>query len=104
MIEKRRAQIFDLICPDKTLFIMGNDGNPMRQSIQIQSEPVEVLFHFMRNEENTHYFPTLKYLGAKLEFQYKDAMILCDEPAWMLLNQKLYHFKPLLEGKKLRAF
>jgi SNF2 family DNA or RNA helicase len=31
-------------------------------------------------------------------------MILCDEPAWMLLNQKLYHFKPLLEGKKLRAF
>jgi superfamily II DNA or RNA helicase len=58
----------------------------------------------MRNEENTHYFPTLKYLGAKLEFQYKDAMILCDEPAWMLLNQKLYHFKPLLEGKKLRAF
>jgi SNF2 family DNA or RNA helicase len=104
VIEKRRAQIFDLICPDKTLFIMGNDGNPMRQSIQIQSEPVEVLFHFMRNEENTHYFPTLKYLGAKLEFQYKDAMILCDEPAWMLLNQKLYHFKPLLEGKKLRAF
>ena len=83
---------------------MGNDGNPMRQSIEIQSEPVEVLFHFMRNEENTHYFPTLKYLGAKLEFQYKDAMILCDEPAWMLLNQKLYHFKPLLEGKKLRAF
>ncbi len=104
VIEKRRAQIFDLICPDKTLFIMGNDGNPMRQSIEIQAEPVEVLFHFMRNEENTHYFPTLKYLGAKLEFQYKDAMILCDEPAWMLLNQKLYHFKPLLEGKKLRAF
>jgi superfamily II DNA or RNA helicase len=104
VIETRRAQIFDLICPDKTLFIMGNDGNPMRQSIEIQSEPVEVLFHFMRNEENTHYFPTLKYLGAKLEFQYKDAMILCDEPAWMLLNQKLYHFKPLLEGKKLRAF
>jgi len=104
VIEKRRAQVFDLICPDKTLFIMGNDGNPMRQAIEIQSEPVEVLFHFMRNEENTHYFPTLKYLGAKLEFQYKDAMILCDEPAWMLLNQKLYHFKPLLEGKKLRAF
>jgi hypothetical protein len=104
VIEKRRALIFDLICPDKTLFIMGNDGNPMRQSIQIQAEPVEVLFHFMRNEENTHYFPTLKYLGNKLEFQYKDAMILCDEPAWMLLNQKLYHFKPLLEGKKLRAF
>ena len=25
VIEKRRAQIFELICPDKTLFIMGND-------------------------------------------------------------------------------
>jgi hypothetical protein len=103
-IERRRAQIFELICPDKTLFIMGNDGNPMRQPVQIQAEAVEVLFHFMRNEENTHYFPTLKYQGNKLEFQYKDALILCDEPAWMLLNQKLYHFKPQLEGKKLRAF
>ena len=103
-IERRRGQIFELIAPEKTLFIMGNDGNPMRQSVQIQAEPVEVLFHFMRNEENTHYFPSLKYLGNKLEFQYKDALILCDEPAWMLLNQKLYHFKPQLEGKKLRAF
>lgn len=104
IVEKKRAQIFELICPDKTLFIMGNDGNPMRQSVQIQAEPVEVLFHFMRNEENTHYFPSLKYQGNKLEFQYKDAMILCDEPAWMLLNQKLYHFKPALEGKKLKTF
>ena len=104
VVEKRRAQIFELICPDKTLFIMGNDGNPMRQTVEIQAEAVEVLFHFMRNEENTHYFPTLKYKGNKLEFQYKDALILCDEPAWMLLNQKLYHFKPQLEGKKLRAF
>jgi hypothetical protein len=103
-IERRRGQIFELIAPEKTLFIMGNDGNPMRQSVQIQAEPVEVLFHFMRNEENTHYFPSLKYQGNKLEFQYKDALILCDEPAWMLLNQKLYHFKPQLEGKKLRAF
>jgi hypothetical protein len=104
VVEKRRAQIFELICPDKTLFIMGNDGNPMRQSVEIQDEAVEVLFHFMRNEENTHYFPTLKYKGNKLEFQYKEALILCDDPAWMLLNQKLYHFKPQLEGKKLRAF
>lgn len=104
VVEKKRGQVFELICPDKTLFIMGNDGNPMRQHVQIQPEPVEVLFHFMRNEENTHYFPTLKYAGNKLEFQYKDAMVLCDEPAWMLLNQKLYHFKPALEGKKLRPF
>lgn len=104
VIEKKRSQVFDLICPDKTLFIMGNDGNPMRQTVEIQAEPVDVLFHFMRNEENTHYFPTLKYKGNKLEFQYKDALVLSDEPAFMLMNQKLYHFKPALEGKKLRPF
>ena len=104
VIEKKRGQIFGLICPDKTLFIMGNDGNPMRQAVQIEAEAVDVLFHFMRNEENTHYFPTLKYKGNKLEFQYKDAVVLCDEPAWMLMNQKLYHFNPELEGKKLRPF
>jgi len=47
VVEKRRAQIFELICPDKTLFIMGNDGNPMRQSVQIQAEACRgtVSFH-----------------------------------------------------------
>lgn len=104
IVERKRSQVFELICPDKTLFIMGNDGNPMRQAVQMEAEPVDVLFHFMRNEENTHYFPSLKHKGNKLEFQYKDALVLSDEPAWMLLNQKLYHFKPALEGKKLKPF
>ncbi len=103
-VEQKRAKIFESLFPDKALFVMGNDGNPMKQELVIESEPVEILFHFIRNEDNTHYFPTMKHLGKKLEFQYKNALILNDEPAWMILDNRLYHFKPELEGKKIKPF
>ncbi|MFM1913849.1 MAG: hypothetical protein RIR51_1701 [Bacteroidota bacterium] len=103
-VEQFRSKVFNSLFPDKKVFIMGNDGNPMKQEINVEKEPVEILFHFIRNEDNTHYFPTLKLKGKKLEFQYKNALILNDEPAWMLLDNHLYHFKPELEGKKLKPF
>ena len=31
-------------------------------------------------------------------------MLLCDDPAWMLVDDRLYHFARHVEGKKLRPF
>src|SRR5690606_17038384 len=84
-LEKKRSQILDLI-QEKMLFEMGNDGEPAWRQIYIMPEKASVLFHFRRNETNTHYFPTIKYANEKLEFQYKGAYLICNEPAWMVLN------------------
>jgi SNF2 family DNA or RNA helicase len=102
-LERRRCKILPLL-KGKMLFEMGNDGEPAWRQIEILDQKASVLFHFMRNEENTHYFPTIKYAGQKLDFQYKGAYIICNQPAWMVLENKLYSFENEVDGKKLKPF
>lgn len=102
-LENLRAKILENL-HGKRLFEMGNDGNPIWREIEIMSEKASVLFHFRRNEDNTHYFPTLKYAGERLEWQYKNAYLICHEPAWLVVESKLYSFKKDVDGKKLQPF
>ncbi len=102
-LEGLRAKILDNL-KGKRLFEMGNDGNPIWKEISIMPEKASVLFHFRRNEENTHYFPTLKYQGEKLEWQYRNGLIICHEPAWLVVNYNLYSFEKGVDGKKLQPF
>jgi SNF2 family DNA or RNA helicase len=99
-----RAKILPLLLQNKSLFIMSKDGDAIRTPVEILQKSSTILFHFMRNAENTHYFPTVKHDGLKVEFQYKNALIINDEPAWMILENKLYHFENEVDGKKLKPF
>ncbi|WP_205501265.1 DEAD/DEAH box helicase [Rufibacter psychrotolerans] len=102
-IQSRMARILDLL-DDKMVFVMGKDGEPTWKRLSMATEKATVLFHFRRNDDNTHYFPTIKYKGEKLDFQYKDAVLVCKEPAWLLLNDCLYSFEKQVDGKKLQPF
>lgn len=102
-VESLKAKILNSL-GDKMLFIMGNDGNPAWQRVHKVPQKASVLFHFRRNEDNTHYFPTVKYGHEKLEFQHKGAIIICNEPAWMIVNNKLYSFEKNVDGNKLKPF
>lgn len=88
----------------KHLYISGKDGDVAWKKMERMPEAATVRFHLFRNETNTHYFPTLRYRGEKLEFQYQDALLICQTPAWLLVNEKLYHFEGNLDGKKLKPF
>jgi len=103
-IQERMGKILELLRQDKMTFIMGKDGEPTWKRIRIAPEKATVLFHFMRNADNTHYFPTIKYAGQKLEFQYRNAALICHEPAWLLLNEVVYSFEKAVDGKKLQPF
>ena len=103
-VQGRMAKILDLLRHDKQVFIMGKDGEPTWKEIKLAPEKASILFHFRRNEDNTHYFPTIKYAGEKLEFQYKDAVLICNEPAWLLLDEVFYSFQKDVDGKKLQPF
>jgi len=102
-LETRRSKILSLI-KGKMLYEMGNDGEPAWRKIEIAEEPASVLFHFRKNEQNTHYFPTMKYKGEKLDFQYRGAYIICKEPAWMILENRLFSFEKDVDGKKISPF
>ncbi len=102
-IEENRARILPLL-HGKELYEMNNDGEPNGRRIEIMDEPASVLFHFRKSEENTKYFPTIKHAGEKIEFINRGAYLVCKEPAWMVLQKKLYHFKKNVDGHKLQPF
>lgn len=102
-IEKKLAEALKLI-RDKELYMMSKEGWPVEKQILFSEEPATVLFHFRRNETETRYFPTIKYLGNRIDFMFKDAQIIINQPAYLLLDDVLYDFEQELEGKKLQPF
>ncbi len=88
----------------KPLYMMSKEGWPVERQIHFTEEPATVLFHFRRSETETRYFPTIKYLGNRIDFMFKDAQIIINQPAYLLLDDVLYNFEKELEGKKLQPF
>ena len=102
-IERRMAQAINLM-KHKDVYLMTKEGHPAGRKIIISDQPASVLFHFRRSAESTRYFPTIKYNEEKIEFMFKNAAIICNAPAWLLLNDRLLYFEKELDGKKLQPF
>ncbi|WMJ72355.1 SNF2-related protein [Cytophagaceae bacterium ABcell3] len=102
-IDGKMAEILTLM-EDKMVFEMGSDGEPTWKQVHVAPGKASVLFHFMRNEDNTHYFPTIKYQGEKVDFAQKNGIIVCNSPAWLLVGDKIYSFEGDIDGKKLKPF
>ncbi len=102
-IEIKRAEFLELM-RGKLFFEMGSDGEPTWRKIEVQDKRATIQFHFMRSEENTNYYPTIKYDGKKLDLPNASAYLICKSPAWMVLNGKLYGFEKFVDGKKLLPF
>jgi len=103
-IEKKLAEALELLKVKNVLYLMDKDGWPVERKIELATEPASILFHFRRNETETRYFPTIKYQNLRIEFMFKDAQIISNKPAWLLLNDVLYFFDQDIEGKKLQPF
>lgn len=103
-IDVRKAQILPLL-RTKEVYVMGNDGEPAGKKVTIPEEKASALFHFRRNEDNTHYFPTIKHEGEKVDFQYNNSQILCNKPAWILIKEdKILTFQKNVDGNKIKPF
>ncbi|MGM9476879.1 DEAD/DEAH box helicase [Pedobacter sp. GSP4] len=103
-IEKKLAEALELLKIKNELYVMDKDGWPVERKIELAAEPASILFHFRRNETETRYFPTIKYQNLRIEFMFKEAQIISNKPAWLLLNDILYFFDQDIEGKKLQPF
>ncbi len=103
-IEKKFIEVLNTLRSGDGLYLMDKDGWPAERKIEIAEEPATILFHFRRNEVETRYFPTIKYKGLRIDFMFKEAQIVSNQPAWLLLNDVLYFFEQDIEGKKLQPF
>lgn len=103
-LEYKLLKVLELI-GNKPLYLMSKkDSYPAEKRIKISENNTSILFHFRRNEDETRYFPTLKYDGLRMEFMFKGAEVIINSQAWLLLDNVLYHFDEPLEGKKLTPF
>lgn len=103
-IEKRLTEVLKLLKTSDQLYLMDKDGWPAERKIEPAAEPATILFHFRRNELETRYFPTIKYQNMRIDFMFKEAQVISNQPAWLLLNDVLYFFEQNIEGKKLLPF
>lgn len=103
-IERKMSEALELIKVEGELYLMDSDGWPAERKIEIAEEAATVLFHFRRNVMETRYFPTIKYQGMRIDFMFKEAQVVSNQPAWLLLNDMLYFFEQDIEGKKLMPF
>ena len=102
-IDRRRGRILALM-GGKNLYEMGKDGEPAWKKIHVSEKKASILFHFRKNEDNTHYFPTIKLNDEKVEFKQNGSYLLCREPAWIIANDTLFTFEKNVSGDKLKPF
>lgn len=102
-LEKLRGEVLEKM-RGKRLFEMGNDGEPTWKKIDVLDKRASIQFHFRRSDENTNYYPTITFEGKKVDIPNPAAYLVCKNPAWMVLNGKLYGFDKPVDGKKLLPF
>ena len=102
-IEKKLSEALNLM-GDRQIYLMSKEGYPAGKQLHIAEEAATVLFHFKRGDTEIRYYPTIKYQGMRIEFMFKNADIICNQPAWLMLEDTLYFFDKGLEGKKLMPF
>ncbi len=102
-LEKLRAETLEKM-KGKMLYEMGNDGEPTQKKLEVVEKRASIQFHFRRSEENTNYYPTISFEGKKLDIPSPTAYLVCKNPAWMVLDGKLYGFDKPVDGKKLLPF
>lgn len=102
-VQRKKSEILPLIA-GKNLFEMGNDGYPAKEKIDILEEKASAWFHFRKKPEFTRYYPTIKLGEDTIRLHGTHAKVICLQPAWVLMNNRLFTFEGDVDGKKLRPF
>jgi len=105
-IEKQMAEIIAIAKENKIPVFYRDTKNVVYQDdyLKIEDEPAEIIFNFKKLPTETHYFQTISHEGNSINLNGKAGLILTNDPCWLLLDKKLYHFKHGVDGKKLRLF
>ncbi len=105
-IEKRIAEIVALAIAEEMRIFYREDKDAVYKDDEIRVEPeaADVVFHFEKLEGSTRYFQTVRHKGEIISLTDKAGAIISNDPCWLLVEHKLYHFRNNVEGKKLAAF
>lgn len=103
-LDEKFAALVKELPSDYTGFYVADEINPAFQNVEITKEFSKVLFHFRRNENGTNYFVTLMHDNDRFAFMKQGGIMLCTQPAVLVVNKKLYRFYDFVDGAKLAVF
>jgi len=109
-VQRALAKILPLLS-DRKIFTEANDGYPAHKKVNFIQQKARIQFHFLqfdkegnRYTDHFRYFPTIKIGEEPLKFINRGAILICEEPAWLLVENQLLTFEREVEGKKLKPF
>lgn len=105
-IEKKMARCIAIARDENIPIYYRETKNVVYESdyVQIEETPAEIVFNFHKLPEETRYFQTISHNGQTINLKDREGFILTNEPCWLMLDQKLYHFNQDVDGKKLKMF
>lgn len=104
-IERRMAAALSLVVSEKIPLLFKSQHNNIYQSDEVVpvTDTAETVFNFHRDEEGLRYFLTISCAGKDFTLTGKNAIILSNEPCFLVLEGKLFRFSDI-DGKKLTPF
>ena len=103
-IESFLSQLLKKLPAGKGLLYRADEINPAAEEIEITPDFSTVLFHFRRNEFGTKYFLTIKYEDERIPFMKLGSLLLTNQPAFLIAQNKLLKFFDFVEGSKINVF
>ncbi len=88
----------------KDLYTSSRDNYPAQNLVQIAEDLAAIRFCFRRSVDDTRYFPLVYRNRLRLSVCRKDAALIVENPAWLLLGNELFTFDQPVDGKKLYPF
>ncbi len=101
-IEKRLSKVMRLIYGKKVY--IKELKNVTYAEVEWTKHTATVLFHLRRNEDNTHYFATVKHNNQRVHFSKSSAILLTEEPCYLITGNRILQFEDDFEGQKIIPF
>ena len=105
-IEKKLDEILNLILRHKIpLYFKGLKKDPIHDTpVKIERKPAEVVFNFVKHEDKTKYYISVRHEEQGITLTNKNALLITNQPCWLFLENKIYRFTDEIDSKKLVPF
>lgn len=105
-VERQMAKCISLMAEEGiNMFIRENKNIVyLADMLIVEPEPAEIVFNFAKKPTETHYYQTIRHANQIINLTRNGGKIITNNPCWLQLNYRVYHFTEQVDGKKLGVF
>lgn len=88
----------------QTVYFWGKGTLNIWIPLVVETEPAHIVYKIQRKDENLCYSIEIKQEGKVIKVQNENNEVLLNTPAYVILNNSIYHFIDGQDGKRVRPF